>query len=281
MDRSLRVLFVCGGNSCRSQMAEGMLRALAGDRAVAASAGLHAEGVNPLAIEVMHELEIDISGQRSTALAELGNARFDLVITLCEPARDLCVTCIDDTCSVVGADADVNETPMHGGLPHQLHWLVPDPAKATGDPKQVKAVFRAARDRIRTHIEALVGHGYLSTLTQDRHVQDELLGLLEEGVMILDEKQRIYLFNTAATRITGFQRDEVMGRHCSAVLGAHGVEGLQQGIERRSPGETLAFELPIILKHGGEQRVRLSLSGVDPAHEQPGRIIVVFHAIVD
>jgi arsenate reductase len=261
MDRMLKVLFVCGGNSCRSQMAEGMLRAMAGDRAEIASAGLHAEGVNPLAIKVMHELETDISGHTSKTLGELGDATYDLVVTLCEPARDLCVTCIVATPAEVGGKPTVTDTPLHAGLPYYLHWLVPDPAKATGDPQQILAAFRAARDRIRTHIEALVAHGYLSTLCQDRQRQEQLLGMLEEGVMILDERQRIYVFNAAASRITGFQLDEVLGRHCSVVLGADGLER------------------PIMTRQGGESSVRISFSSVEPAHEQPGRIIVVLREV--
>jgi len=85
-----RILFLCTGNSCRSQMAEGLARALCGERFDVESAGLEKHGLNPLAVRVMAEIGIDISGHRSKTLDELAGQSFDYVVTVCDHAHETC-----------------------------------------------------------------------------------------------------------------------------------------------------------------------------------------------
>ena len=123
-----RVLFLCVGNSARSQMAEGWLRHLAGDRFEAASAGTRPTGVHPLAVEAMREVGIDLSGHRSKSAEEYAGQRFDYVVTVCDPAREAC--------------------PLFPGAGAMLHWSFDDPAAATGTDRERRAVFRRVRDEI-------------------------------------------------------------------------------------------------------------------------------------
>ena len=111
-----RILFICTHNSARSQMAEGLLRHLGGDRFEAYSAGTEATQVRPLAIEVMRELDIDISGQQSKTLDRYVGEPFDKVITVCDTAAEAC--------------------PVFPGAREQLHWSFPDPSQATGSPEE-------------------------------------------------------------------------------------------------------------------------------------------------
>lgn len=127
-----RVLFLCTHNSARSQMAEGLLRALAGDRFEAFSAGVVATEVRPLAIAAMAEIGIDIRGQRSRRLDEYLGRSFDLAITVCDEAREAC--------------------PFFPGAARQLHWSFEDPSAATGTRAEQLAVFRRVRDEIETRI---------------------------------------------------------------------------------------------------------------------------------
>ena len=122
-----RVLFLCTGNSCRSQMAEGLLRHLAGDRFEALSAGTRPAGLNPGAIEVMREIGIDISTHRSRHVDEFVAQEFDWVITVCDSARETC--------------------PVFPGAAARLHWSFDDPAAATGSVQERRAVFRRRRLR--------------------------------------------------------------------------------------------------------------------------------------
>ncbi|MGM0450973.1 MAG: arsenate reductase (thioredoxin) [Pseudomonadota bacterium] len=132
----MKVLFVCTGNSCRSQMAEGFLRQLAGDRLGVDSAGLEAHGQNPRAIKVMDELGVDIQDQQSTMLTDAHLEWADLVVTVCGDA--------DESCPILPP----------GTL--KRHWALPDPARARGGEEQIMAEFRAVRDDIRQRVEALV-----------------------------------------------------------------------------------------------------------------------------
>jgi arsenate reductase (thioredoxin) len=128
-----RVLFLCTHNSARSQMAEGLLRALGGEAFEAFSAGTEATHVRPLAIRAMAELGIDISRQQSKTLDEYLDQPFDAVITVCDQANEAC--------------------PVFFGARERVHWSFPDPSKARGTEEQRLAAYRLARDAIRERIE--------------------------------------------------------------------------------------------------------------------------------
>jgi arsenate reductase len=134
------VLFVCTHNSARSQMAEGLLRYLAGDHFEAFSAGTEATRVRPEAISAMAELGADISGQESKTLDRFLGEPFDYVITVCDDANESC--------------------PLFPGGGERLHWSLPDPSRADGTDDERLKVFRAVRDRLRDRVEReLVGQG--------------------------------------------------------------------------------------------------------------------------
>ena len=130
-----RILFLCVANSARSQMAEGLARALLGDRVEVLSAGSQPTKVNPYAIEAMREVGIDISGHRSKSVDEIDTARLDLVVTLCA----------DEVCPV-----------LPGGT-RRLHWPIPDPASTDPalSPEEWRQRFRSARDPIRARMDIL------------------------------------------------------------------------------------------------------------------------------
>jgi len=129
------VLILCTGNSCRSHLAEGILRARAGDLLEVVSAGSKPSGfVHPLAIEVMGEIGVDISGHRSKHLDEFHERRIETVITVCGHADAVC--------------------PMFPGQVNRHHWGFDDPAQAEGTAEGKLAVFRRVRDEIRRVFEA-------------------------------------------------------------------------------------------------------------------------------
>ena len=131
--RGSRVLFLCTHNSARSQMAEGLLRDMAGERFEVHSAGTEATLVRPQAIKVMKELGIDISGQESKTLERYLGEPFDYVITVCDDANEAC--------------------PFFPGARRRLHWSFEDPAAAEGSEEQRLGVFRKVRDQIKGRIE--------------------------------------------------------------------------------------------------------------------------------
>ncbi len=124
---------MCTHNSARSQMAEGLLRHLAGDRFEVMSAGTEATLVRPEAAAAMAELGVDISAQESKTLERYLGGSFDYVVTVCDAANEAC--------------------PFFPGAKRRLHWSFEDPSQATGDEEERLAVFRAVRDEIRDRIE--------------------------------------------------------------------------------------------------------------------------------
>lgn len=133
MNERRRVLFVCTHNSARSQMAEGCLRALGGDRFEVASAGTEARGVHPFAIQAMAEAGIDISLHESKTIDRYLIEPFDLVITVCDDAAESC--------------------PVFPNARARRHWSFPDPSMAVGSEEQRFARFVSVRDAIRARIE--------------------------------------------------------------------------------------------------------------------------------
>ena len=123
-----RVLFLCTHNSARSQMAEGFLRAAAGDRFEAQSAGTEKTAVNPLAIRVMAERGVDISGHTSKVYTELMQEPWDYLITVCDVANVRC--------------------PFVPGVQMRVHWSFEDPSRAGGSDEERLAAFRKVRDQI-------------------------------------------------------------------------------------------------------------------------------------
>ena len=127
------MLFLCTHNSARSQMAEGLLRHLAGDRFEVHSAGTEATSIRPEAITVMTELGIDVSEQGSKTLQRYMGEAFEYVITVCDAANEAC--------------------PVFPGAKNRLHWSFEDPSRATGTEEERLGVFRSVRDEIRERIE--------------------------------------------------------------------------------------------------------------------------------
>ena len=133
---TINILFLCTGNSCRSQMAEGWSRTVGGCRITVESAGIEAHGKNPRAIEVMAEAGVDISGQESTVVSDAMLRRADLVVTVCGHADDLCPALPDSV--------------------RKIHWPLADPAKASGTDDEIMAAFRATRDEVKVRVTDLL-----------------------------------------------------------------------------------------------------------------------------
>lgn len=131
-----RVLFVCTHNSARSQMAEAMLRAFAGDAFEAFSAGTEAASIRPEAIQVMSELGMDMSAQRSKTIEEFRGQTFDWFITVCDEAQKNC--------------------PVLPGVREVAHWSIEDPSLVEGTPDERLAAFRRARDLIRNRMRLFI-----------------------------------------------------------------------------------------------------------------------------
>ena len=131
-----KILVLCTGNSCRSQIAEGYLRYFAGDKAMIYSAGIETHDVNPMAVVVMKDGGIDISNHTSSNVNEYKNVSFDYVITVCDNAREVC--------------------PVFTSRAQMFHQTFPDPAKTTGTKQEIMDQFKIVREMIKDYCKAFV-----------------------------------------------------------------------------------------------------------------------------
>ena len=136
----MKILVLCTGNSCRSQMAEGYLRKYADASVEVYSAGIEAHGLNPRAVASMARDGVDISGQKSTLVDEYAAMVFDVVLTVCDNAQENCPI-----------------LPSKSGAPTiRLHHSFPDPAKAQGTPEEIQEAFDSVRDQIKAFSKSLL-----------------------------------------------------------------------------------------------------------------------------
>ena len=140
-----RVLFLCTGNSARSQIAEALAERLSGGTVSAASAGSHPKPLNPNAVRVMRERGIDIAGRRSKHLGEFADQRFDYVISLCDRVREVC--------------------PEFPGGPGLIHWSIPDPAREPGSDEETLPAFERTATELCTRVGFLIAAIEQSTTT--------------------------------------------------------------------------------------------------------------------
>ena len=134
--KDMKVLILCTGNSCRSQIAHGYLQAFAPSGTEVFSAGVETHGVNPNAIKTMKEDGIDITSHTSNNIDEYNNVEFDYVITVCDNAKERC--------------------PYFPSNAYKFHFNFPDPAKATGNDEQIAQQFREVRDMIKVYTKEFV-----------------------------------------------------------------------------------------------------------------------------
>ena len=239
-----RVLFLCVGNSCRSQIAEGWLRHMASDRFDVYSAGSIAAGLNPNAVKVMAEVGVDVSRQRSKRVDTFAQRRFDYVVTVCDDAHRECPVFL-------------------GQVGKRLHWPFEDPAEATGSHEEVVRVFRLVRDQIKARLERFVEEEAKAACSADesterREAQPRMMtprirtetrfvGLPISGgtavarVCLFNEKRHS---NLVAYRVAGEGLEREKNRVRQAIaLAANQLDRVVKNVfERIGPAEAQIFE---------------------------------------
>ena len=222
-------------------MAEGFARAKGQGGIEVSSAGVTPKGVHPMTVEVMREAGADIGGQTSKALSDVSNLDFDLVVTLCDRAADGC--------------------PVLPGSPELVHWNLADPAETSGNEDAVRAAFRLVRDEVRRLVDDLFDRGYLAALVHAKRQADLVLNHVSEGVIANDLQRRIFCFNAAAERITGYRREDVLNRDCHTVIPGGLCGGKCNFCDGKTPPvlpETR--EVEIATRSGERRRVRMTVN---------------------
>jgi len=193
-----RVLFVCPNDSCWGQMAAGFALARQRPDADICCTGCAAGRIHPAAVKVMAEVGLDISGNRCRTVTEMQTPAADIIVELGGPAA--------------------GKVPFLACGTERVNWGLSDPADVRGEEATVLMAFRETRDRLRRLVDEFFDRGYFLALGQVRQCADVILNTISDGIIAHDLKRRIFYFNEAAERITGYRRDEVVGRDCHDVF---------------------------------------------------------------
>lgn len=194
------LLFVCSRNADMSQMAEAFVRKIAPDDLKVMSAGIDpAKEVAPAVVTVMHERGIDVGKIKPKALSEIELHHIDVAVTLSEGVAQDC-------------------KPRLPGHPVLVSWILPDPAAFSRDDEKLLDQYRSCRDEIERLVKDLIGCGYLDTLIKAKEQALFVLDSLSEGIIVHDLDRRIIYFNAAAESISGYARDDVVGRDCHDIF---------------------------------------------------------------
>lgn len=252
-----RLLFLGSQNSSRSLMAEGFARALCDDDIEVVSAGIVASEIDSTAIKVMGEAGIDISKLKSKSFDSLDNKRFDVVVTVSEKASEWC--------------------PLFVGHPQQVDWKLSDPAAVKGDNDITMTTFCNSRDHIKQLVEDLFRRGYFQSLCASLRCESLILDNISEGIIAHDLNRRITVFNKSAQVITGYSRDEVIGRDCHDAFSGFLCGGkclLPDG--PRKIDECLQQELKMVSKTGDDLIVdRTVRSIIDYNEKEVGAMVIL------
>ncbi len=260
----LRILFVCTGNAGRSQMAAAFADRVAPKGVEITSAGDVRHDVAPTAGRVMQEVGLAIGPRVDRTLEAVASEPFDIVVTLCNNARELC--------------------PTFPGSPARIHWPLVDPAhQQTATAEEADAVFRQVRDEIRHRVEGLFQHGFLESIHQVRLTLGSLLDNLTDGVLAHDLDRRIYFFNRAAQRITGLSYADVIGRDCHEVFPERFCGGDCPFCTGQNEGQPSRVRYPrTLVTNGGERRdLEMSVVTTEAPGESAAGALVIFRDVTE
>ena len=231
-------------------MAEGFARARRIEDLEVFSAGARASEVHPVAIQVMAEAGVDIAGQKSKSLDDLQSGDFDVVIALCREADEAC--------------------PLMPGNPVRVNWNLPDPAAAKGGEAAVLAAFRQSRDEIRRLADDFFDRGYLAAIMRAERNAALILDGISDGIIAHDFHRHVFYFNKAAEEITGYRRDDVLGRDCHEVFPGNFCGGKCPFCgDAEAHIEAARREVELCRKDGERRTVEMAVSAMkdDGGHE--------------
>ncbi len=256
-----KVLFLCTGNSGRSQIAAAFARKHATKSVEIVSAGDRLHEIKSHAVKTMEELGIKISPKVSCSINQIKSEPFDIVITLCNQAREIC--------------------PVFPGSPARIHWSLIDPGKSEHHKDLgVADVFRKVRDEIERRIESLFQVGFIDSIKQMRLTFGSLLDNLTDGVMAHDSDRNIYFFNKAAQRITGYGYSEVVGHDCHEVFPGRFCGGDCSFCDDRiKPQSRLRYPRPFIKKTGERINLEMSVVNINPPDQSIMGALVIFRDV--
>ncbi len=225
------------------------------------SAGLDIAPLHPMAIKVMAEVGIDLSGAKTKRLDDIPDQDFDIVITLCRNAAD--------------------HMPVLPGFPLTVHWNLNPPGEVMGKEDLVLRAFRQGRDELKRLVDDFFDKGYLAAMRFARECEGMLLDNVSDGILAHDLSRRIFHFNKAAEEITGYKREEIIGMDCHTVFPGRLCGGkclFCEGPVPTGPG-TVKREIDISTKLGERRTVDTTLRMMSDVDGRDVGVLLSFHDV--
>ncbi len=255
--RKTTVLFLGAHNACRGLMAQGFARLDAPEDVKIMSAGLAAGHLDPTAVTAMAEFDIDISSDVPTAVDEIGNVLFDIVVVFCDDKHEHC--------------------PLLPGSPAVVYWHVQAPVK--GMPEDSERSYQSVAKRIRALVKSFFEHGFFDALSRQKQSYDRILENLPVGVIAHDLERRIMYFSPRAEKITGFTQEEVIGKDCHSVF-VPSICGEQCSYcEGTDTGRRLCrkYQTAFQTRHGSRKDIDVSLVSITDGEDKPVGVVASLH----
>ena len=252
-----QILFVGWHDASCSAMAAAFANANGQENIVAGYAGVHSGAVDPLVWRVLSEVHVSAQPREGKCIANLGNCELDVMVAL------------------TGEAAEASR--MLPGNPQKLQWNIPEPSTLKGDTEWRLQAFREARDVLKRLVDDFYSHGYLAAFLASKHESDLVLDHLSEGVIAHDLKRRVFYFNAAAERITGYKREELLNRDCHEVL-PNGLCGAKCSFCEGGvlPESAISKELQIVTRSGELRRIHMNLDVMHNAKGAPVGVLACF-----
>lgn len=252
-----QLLFVGGQDASCSAMAAAMAKAKGLPDVFVDHAGVQSGAVDPLVWRVLSEIHIAAEPRMGKLVTQLDGHAVDVMVALSGAAAEACQ--------------------ILPGNPQKLQWNVPDPDPAGGDPEGRLQAFRQTRDQIMRLVDDFYAHGYLAAFLASKHESDLILDHLSEGVLAHDVNRRVFYFNEAAERITGYKREELLNRDCHDVLPG-GLCGAKCSFceNGRWPENPVSKDIEIVTRGGERRRIHLNLNVMKSNRGLPVGVIACF-----
>jgi PAS domain S-box-containing protein len=255
-----KILFVCTGKSGRSQMAATFARKIAPSWVGLWCASDKKHSISKKSIEVMDEIGFDMPEKLEYSLKKLQTKSFDIVVTLCNKALEIC--------------------PIFPGSPAKIHWPIIDPLSEDFHLDIEK--FREVRDSIRERVTSLFNHGYVNSIRETRGLFRSLLNHLTDGVIAHDLDRNIFFVNDAAIKITGYTRREIIGNDCHKVFPGRFCGGDCSFCEENKSTESRHKYSRLFTKKNGEQlNLEMSVVTLAPPQNRVMGALVIFRDMTE
>ncbi len=274
----MKILFLDDTHSCRVIMAETLFREISGDQIEVTSAGVEAEGIHPEALTLLQEMGIHVPEKAPVSIDDLRPSSFDLVVTFGQKAHDCCCPS-----SAQDDSGDALHEALFLGSPALLHWSIEDPCQHLDRPDTFRQKVAQVKVRLEEQLEPLLRHGYLDALASQKRNIEMMVDSVDVGLMFLNSRARVYLFNTAAERITGRLRSDVLGRSCRQVFPPTGICADQcvfsaiRGCAKEKHEHIVSYRTP----EGRERSLRIVLSPTKTASNRPCGVTAVISDITE